>query len=717
MWDADAWFMDSDLQEAGTFLRSYRKDKDLGDFGPVSDRFKEEAHEIVLSGLPGLTGQANMAGHLIKQLMAEDEITRGNIAIVLADENLLLPLLNSIPIEAGAFNITMGYPLTQSPLYQLFNNIIQLHVNATPDQDNREFRYYFKDLLHVLQHPFAVYLVSEEHRLALIDQIVQSKRPYYALNDLKLKSFSTTSFKEEITLIAGNCKDAQTLVSLLQQCIAQVKSGITANKGERQADMEVLFNLSRILNRLQQFSATNSYINQFSTLQLLFAEAARQMPVAFYGEPLQGIQIMGLLETRTLDFDNVILLSANEGVLPAAKSHLSYIPFDIRMHFGLPTHRDQQAIYAYHFYRLLMRSRNAWLIYNSEATRLGGGERSRFLTQLQIEMPEYSSRVRITETTPSLSAQLNPVSKIEIEKDELILQHLSELARKGFSPTSLTSYLNCSLKFYFSYVLRLNEPEQAEEHIDHRTLGIVVHAVMQKLMQPLLNQKIGADQLKPGASHIADEVTTAFNGHFPDGDITTGRNLLIATLAKKWVTLALQKEISMLSETTEVMLLELEKSLSRKIQILTAEGNTEVKLTGKADRIDSRDHKTLIIDYKTGKVSASELGIKTVAELFNTEKPLKEKAFQLLFYIYLAKGDEDFSWNTDNINAALFSFRSIAAGLQTLQLKEDQESALESFEQQLTALITEIFNPDVKFSQTSNEKKCLYCPFKVVCQR
>ncbi|MDD2527612.1 MAG: PD-(D/E)XK nuclease family protein [Lentimicrobiaceae bacterium] len=718
MWDADAWFMNNDLQEAGTFLRSYRKDKELGDFGSFSDKFKEEAHEILISGLPGLTGQANMAGHIIRQIMAEDETSRGSTAIVLADESLLLPLLNAMPEEAGAFNITMGYPLTQSPLYQLFNNIIQLHVNAVVNQDNQEFNYYFKDLLHVLRHPYAVYLISEEHRQALINQIVQSKRPYYGLKELKLRTFSAPSFNEETHLFAGNCKDARALLLLLQQCIGKIKSRFsTEGIKNRQADMEVLFNLSRIINRLQQFSASHAFISQLSTLQLLFSEAAHQMPVAFYGEPLQGIQIMGLLETRTLDFDNIILLSANEGVLPVAKSHLSYIPFDIRMHFGMPTHRDQQAIYAYHFYRLLIRSRKAWLIYNSEPGRLGGGERSRFITQLLIEMPQYSTRVSINETTPSLSARLNPIAKIVIEKDEFIMQQLRDLGRRGFSPTSLTSYLNCSLRFYFSYVLRLHETEQEDEHIDHRTLGIVVHAVMQNLLQPLRNQKITADQLKHGSNVITEKINSAFNNDFPQGDITTGRNLLIATLAKKWITLALEKEISMLDETAEVKVLALEKSLSRKLQTDTTKGTIEVKLTGKADRIDNRDNETLIIDYKTGMVSSGDLGIKAVEDLFNSEKPIKEKAFQLLFYIYLAKGDKDFSWNTDHINAALFSFRSIAAGLQTLQLKEDHNSALDSFEQHLTTLIAEIYDPGVNFSQTSNEKKCLYCPFKVICQR
>lgn len=717
MWDADAWFMNNETQEAGTFLRKYRKDKDLGDFGPVSNSFQSQAHEIVLSGLPGLTGQANMAGHLIKQLMALDESTRGSVAVVLADENLLLPLLNAIPTEAGEFNITMGYPLTQSPLYQLFNYIIQLHVNATIGQGIGDYRYYFKDLLNILQHPFAVYLVSDDHRITLINQIIQSKRPYYTLNDLKLKSISTEAFNEEIALIAGNCKDAAALTSLLQQCISTVKTGISNDKQRgKQADMEVLFNLSRIVNRLQQFSLANSIINQFSTLQLLFAEAARQMPVAFYGEPLQGIQIMGLLETRTLDFDNVILLSANEGVLPAAKSHLSYIPFDIRMQFGLPTHRDQQAIYAYHFYRLLMRSHHAWLIYNSEATQLGGGERSRFLTQLQIEMPEHSSRVHITEATPALSAHLSPVKEIEISKDEAIIQRLNELSRGGFSPTSLSSYLNCSLRFYFSYVLRLNETEQAEEQIDHRTLGTVVHAVMQNLMQPLINKKIEAEQLKPEITRITREVNMAFNRHFPDGDITTGRNLLIATLAKKWVTLALQKEISMVDESKQVILLAVEKPLSRIMQIETTAGNIAVKLTGKADRIDSRDDETLIIDYKTGKISGSDVSIKSVEELFDREKQIKEKAFQLLFYIYLAQGEKDFSAKSSNINAALFSFRAIASGFQTLKLKED-ESALGSFEEHLSGLIAEIFNPAINFAQTTNDKKCMYCPFKTICQR
>lgn len=714
MWDADTWFMDNELQEAGTFLRQYRKDKDLGDFGDVGDHFKESAHAIEIIGVPGSTGQANIAGHLIKKLLETNENALSTTAVILADENLLLPLLNCIPAEAGTFNITMGYPLTQSPLYQLFNNIITLHVNAA----NNSFRYYYKDLLSILRHPFAGSLFSPQHREALITRILQSKRSYYALNDLKLNAFSDPSFQQEIELIATPCSSASALAELLQQCIARVKSVLTAGENKMQAVVQILFNLSRILNRLQQFISSNTtFATRLSTFQLLFSDAARQMPVAFYGEPLQGIQIMGLLESRTLDFDNIILLSANEGILPSAKPQPGYIPFDVRMHFGLPTHRDQQAIYAYHFYRLLMRSRNAWLIYNSESDQLGGGERSRFLAQIQIEMPAYSSQVHITESTPSLTAGYNPVANIEVPKNEQIIERLHELARKGFSPTSLSSYLNCSLRFYFNYVLRLNETEEAEEHIDHRTLGTVVHAAMQNVMQPLLNQHITADKLKAVSKNIDTEVSKAFRHHFPEGDIETGRNLLIATLAKKWVTLALEKEISAAGQSAKVILLELEKSLRRTIQIPSAAGSFDVALTGQADRIDLCNNELLIIDYKTGKVAAHELRIKSLDEIFDTEKQVKEKAFQLLFYIYLAKGDAILSLKSGNVNAALFSFRSIAEGKQTLNFTGDTASLMELFEQELIDLIAEIFNPEIAFTQTTNEKSCAFCAFKEICQR
>ncbi|MFH1121343.1 MAG: PD-(D/E)XK nuclease family protein [Bacteroidota bacterium] len=724
VWDADSYYIENPAQEAGRFLRNYLKDKSLGKPAGLSRFFENGQKEIHLAGVPRNIGQTRLAGNILKHIIENNEPgVLNRTAVVLADETLLLPLLNAIPAEAGQFNITMGYPLQQSPLYGFFDALISMHINASPGKEATQSYFYFKDVLSLIQHPYTSLLIKGE----------QISRLTTAMKSVR------TSFPDVITIFRNQdpedpgIKQIKTLFSKVESpsgltglIIAAVEMFRNAGKpaGDpdetvNSTDGEILFSLAMIANRLHTLVSGNNLIGELRTLQVLFREAAAAMPVPFYGEPLEGIQVMGMLETRTLDFENVILVSTNEDTLPSKKTYNSFIPFEIRQSFGLPTHHDQQAVFAYHFYRLLQRCSKAWLIYNSEADELGGGEKSRFISQLITEMPSVNPDIKVTEIKPSATAGIRDSIPIIIDKSPEVLEKLKQIAKTGFSPTSVNSYIACQLRFYFTYILGLGEPDEAEETIDHRTLGMVIHEVLQKFYEPFIGTFPGPTDYRRMQDETADAIKAALNKHFPGGDVEHGRNLLIVKVANVWISRFLDGEYKDNNLQAGNRILALEAKLHATIEF-EVEGNNihEISIKGFADRIDLTNGIVRIIDYKTGKTTAIELKPKTVEALFESSLKPKEKAFQLLFYLLLAAKDKEFPAPKGNSQAGIISFRSLSDGFIPLVIPgNDVEAAIQAFENGLKNLMSEIYNKEIPFIQTIIREHCSLCPFQSICHK
>lgn len=722
LWDADAYYLENANQEAGLFIRKYKEDRSLGGFHEITDHFKTSARNITIAGVPRFTAQANLAGSILRNLTETgDPAILNKTAVVLADESLLLPLLNAIPPEAGDFNITMGFPLQQSPVYSLFDSIFEMHVHAIEGKTAGEPRFYFRHLLEVLQHSYIQYLAGQQTLASIIADIRNSNKPFIGISDLKANKNEPDSPGELLHLLMKKPASVYGFTQQLAGIINTLKNGLTtgAEKERKinQAENEILYNIALIINRLQIFAGKADYIGELRTLHTLFRESAAASPVAFYGEPLKGIQVMGMLETRVLDFENIILVSANEDILPSARSHNSFIPFEIRCEFGLPTHHEQQAVFAYHFYRLLQRCTNAWLIYNAEADELGGGEKSRFLSQIMHELPAYSPLNQISEIRPAFDTKLGTPGEITVQKDEAILEKLTAISRKGISPTAITQYLNCSLKYYFNYVLGLGETEEVEETMDFRTLGTIIHEVVQRFFEPFVGSFPTEHDYRQMQQQAGEAIAEALQKHFHGGETTKGRNLLIIKVAEVWIRRFLEMEAEAgYNPANGDHLIALEKPLTAPLNIdVPGQGKITVTLKGTADRIDRVNGHTRIIDYKTGKVEARSLKINDVAAVFVPAKEIKEKALQLFFYLYLA-GKERIA--TDDFSAGIITFRSLKDGyLPLLVTDAGNQDALEAFENELTGLLEGLFDPGVPFAQTPFREHCSNCPYKAICNR
>jgi CRISPR/Cas system-associated exonuclease Cas4 (RecB family) len=723
-WDADAYYINNPDQEAGRFLRKHLKDESLGKNHNVSDYFGTVARNIKIAGIPRQVGQTMLAGSLISELITThgpEILTK--TAVVLADESLLIPLLNAIPPEAGQFNVTMGYPLMQSPVFTLFDGIIEMHINASSGRSADFNSFYHRNLIQVLQHSHMHFLSAYQHIGEVLNFIRGMNLSYIGLSDLSSISISNP-YMDVVRLVMQKTSTVAELIHLLQELISLMKAAINnenaSNNQSQSAETEILFNLAVILNRLETISADADLIGSHRTLRNLFREAAMSMPVAFYGEPLKGIQVMGMLETRTLDFENIILLSANEDKLPSGKSYNSFIPFDIRREFGMPTHQDQQAVYAYHFYRLMQRSSNIWLIYNSEADDLGGGEKSRFISQILHELAAYSSLNTLTQISPATESQVNHRDGIKIEKDQIVLNKLLVLAEKGLSPTTVNQYLNCSMRFYFSSVLGLGETTEVEETIDFRTLGTVVHEVLERFYENYLRSFPAKEDYHNFMKIIPEAVSKAMQKNYPGGDTKNGRNLLIVKVAETWIKRFLQQESEQeYNPSAGDHIIAVERRLEDSIIINTSwNGNLKVNLKGSADRIDRVNGLTRIIDYKTGKVENRELRIKSADELFETSAIHKEKAFQLMCYLLLVNKEEKNGSHSGLTQAGIISFRSLKQGFRSLEITDqDSSTALAEFEAGLIRLFEEICDPEIPFTQTDRKEDCYFCPFKGICSK
>lgn len=730
IWDADEYYLSDDNQEAGLFLRQYKEDKELGPFVTVTDNFSGKAKNIYTCGIPGKVGQARVAGCILKEIPPE---SYQNTAIVLADESLLLPVLNSLPEGTQKFNVTMGFPLSQAPLYSLFDGIFQLHVNALNGTSEYP-SFYHQDVVSVLQNNYLYRLIDHTTASNLINRI--RKNNYSYINFKELQTLTTEAELQPIKNIFSGIKSSIGMLTLLAEVIEKLKesSGRIDRTDEADepglvnkidsagklhqpdiddmadTDLEILYCLYQKVNELRNcLEHEEIQIESLLTFYNFFREIAGSIRVPFYGEPLQGIQVMGMLETRGLDFENIILISANEDILPSAKSNKSFIPFDIRKHFNLPTHQERQAVFAYHFYKLLQRSSHAWLVYNEDDSGLGGGEKSRYIRQLEWELPGNGINL-IPLTLSANDTEATKPWEISIEKTGAVLQKLAEKADQGFSFSSIKQYINCPLSFYFSYILGIEEIEEVEEDISARTMGTILHAVLENLYKDSVNTFPDIDKLRNAAKNAQALIAGSTKEAYPALKIDSGKNLLFLKVAETWLKRFLESEIRLIENDKTPVIMGIEHPLRRQMTIdLPGSISREVTLYGKLDRIDISQGNLRVIDYKTGAVDAKDLVAKSVDELFDPDKKF-DKKLQLSFYKFIAESDSTFS--KYKICPGIISFRSLSKGF----LELDSQVDYNTFELRLKELFNELFNPGIKFVQTEL-KNCKYCNFQQICHR
>ena len=490
-WDTDTTFINSSYHDAGLFLRDYKQKwayYKSHSFNWLNNNYKKPKN-ISITGAPKQIGQAKYVGELLCELFHENKLE--STALVLADETLLLPILNSLPKAIDTINITMGLPLAQTPLKSLVDQWFKLSYGKTKT-------FYYKDVINLLTHPFIMTLFSHDS----VNVAHNITKEIKAQNFTNISLFDLLKIskgcKTEIELIFGGCIDSPKMATeRLINILFVLKEKYEVNRLKNVLALEYLQRFLELFRQIQYYITNYNAIGSIKTLHTVFKELLANETLSFKGHPLKGLQVMGMLESRVLDFETIIVVSVNEGILPAGKTQNSFIPFDVKLENELPTHKEKDAIYTYHFYRLLQRSKNIHLIYNTEPDVLKGGEPSRFIAQLELENIHHINHQILTPMITSLDNSL-----ASVKKTEDILEKLRFLAHNGFSPSSLGQYIRNPIDFYNHKILGLEESNELEETIRANTFGTVVHNSLEAIYKPFVGDFLEIKKLEAAKSLI-----------------------------------------------------------------------------------------------------------------------------------------------------------------------------------------------------------------------
>jgi ATP-dependent helicase/nuclease subunit B len=726
IWDADEYYVNNTEYEAGLFLRKNFNNQWLNTKTHTGTYFKDIAKHIDVVAVPKQTGQAQAVSHRLQQWIAEGR-SLNKTAVVLADESLLFPVLNQLPKEVEHVNITMEYPLRLTPVYDLVENLINLHHSIQKTASSRNF--YFADVFKILQNGlFKQYYQSFEPGIPLqsvIQKIIDQN--YVWINPKILGQL----FQENYTYIAHlfeTWENSQQGIVSISQLIAVFNNSESIALQLSPPDKEYLHVFTRYFNRLQSLIHTHEYLNSLLTLRSLYRQIIGTASVPFIGEPLKGLQIMGVLETRTLDFENIILLGVNEGVLPSGKSSNSFIPNDLKRFHDMPLYGDKDAIYAYHFYRILQRASNVLITYNTEHSILGSGEKSRFITQLQFELQRYNPRHVINEFMlgggglPASGRVPISISKTEHNLAPILKKLTGTDEYSGLSPSALITYKDCALRFFFRYGAGLKETEDVEENAEANTQGTILHEALEELYKPYVGRVLTAGDIGHCLVKAEETVDTAFQKKFSQNESRFGKNFLQRKVLYEYVRKLLKSDLKLVSQaqkTNELLtLLDLEKALSASLTVSVNGVETPVYIKGSVDRIDKLGNTVRIIDYKSSVKQDDKFKFTGFEDLFHDSK--YNKMLQLFVYAWLVVKND--LAKPEDLLPCIIPFRqfeevprSILDETRKGEALQMTSELLNEFEHYLRQEIESIIsNPD-HFNQTDDLDKCEYCAYADIC--
>lgn len=717
LWDLDEYYINDKKQEAGRFANDFfakhrnlagKKDYDNEHHGIsfIGNALSTAEKEINVISVSGSSVQANAL-----QLMMEK---RENSVVVLADEALLIPTLNSLPDSVGEINVTMGYPFANTPLYGFIDQIFRFQHSLSDSK--------------IDLWPLASFCDADFIKLVFngkdYDSLMSWLKDKQSSSDLSLhvKDFSSIG-KSDDNQEDGASEDLARFLTLSstkwidsKDCIENLKSILRVSlqkiKDESYFVKNQISVAGKVLNKVESLIKKYDSV-EILDLQMLILQIGREMSIAMKGEA-DGLQVMGLLETRNLDFDVVNMLSVNEGVIPKNKNSNSLIPYDVRKYYNLPTYNQQQAVYAYHFYRLLHNAKKINLFYNSLSDSSGLGEPSRFIRQIEYELVKKNPKVKLQHfqyKSPIINLKSNIIS---VDKDDTMLKKITKL-----SPTSISTYLRCSLQYYWKYIMNINCDEVNEE-IQMNVIGSIIHNTLDELYRNFGNEIVTESKFLEVRNQYLDKCyqNALRNNNFRNGLPKTGFNSIIASVIDTMISRFLDNEHNIVKENS-LRILCTEKELSFHLN--------NVELHGFADRIDLLNDKLRVIDYKTGSVNPYDVSISANAKQL---QDMHDKSIQLIMYKYLFI--KMLNSNTLGLDEALIAHieeENIVPGIIALQkmsngvfeLKVNNADLANDFEAQcdimFEQLISDIFDKNNPFTQTDDTKVCGYCSFRNICKR
>ena len=721
-WDYDEFYMKENRQavthEAGEFIR-----RNLRDFpSPLSgELFKnlskpKEVHYIASSTE---NAQARYLPQWIRNNLTTPE---KETAVVLCNEALLQPVLHSLPAEVKHVNITMAFPLSQTPVYSFLIALLELHTHGF---NFKSGRYTFQSVVTLLKHPYTRQLTGQAELLE--KELTRNNRFYPLPGELGKDEFLTRLF----TPLSGNLNLCIRLSETLQQVagIYQANtSGTEDTDAFNQLYRESLFKAYTTINRFRTLIEEDELTVQSETFRRLLVKVLSATNIPFHGEPAIGMQVMGVLETRNLDFRHLVLLSVNEGQLPKSGGDSSFIPYNLRKAFGMTTIEHKIAVYAYYFYRLLQRAERITLMYNTSSDGLNRGEWSRFMLQFLIEWPHPITR-------QFLEAGQSPqgTSPITVEKTPDVMRRMQSLfdvranPKAKFSPSALNYYLDCPLKFYYRYVAGLSAPDEVSAEIDSATFGSIFHYAAEHIYKDLTTHgkvinKEALETLLRNEVKLQDYVDTAFKKLFfnvPQNEKPeyNGVQLINSAVIARYLKQLLQNDLRYAPFT----FIASEMEVDEPIDIQTPKGVIKSRIGGIIDRMDSKDGTLRIVDYKTGGDADTPPHVES---LFIPDKKRSNYVFQTFLYAAIMCRKQP----TMKIAPALLYIHRAATETYSpvIQMGEPRKpkEAVEDFSkyekeyrERLQGLLEEIFNPEKSFTQTEIIEKCTYCDFKALCKR
>lgn len=698
-WDADAHYVENEKHEAGLFLRQHFQKWGAS---KLTNYFKKDK-TINIIGCAKNVGQSRVAGNLLSDL-ASDDLKNSQTALVLADENLLFPVLNNLPESINAVNITMGAPIGTTPLYSLIDLLFKSHLKKA---NNQQQKFFTKDLQKIFRHPY----MSRLFELTLfkdINQYLGKEKILFVSASTLRKHFNQHKQWDVLSLLLGDWSETDMCLHSIKTLFDALKNQLISEKAS--VESEILFSFYKSLQVLENHLVDFQGEMDLKTLRAIFFQIIGKETISFMGEPLNGLQMMGVLETRTLDFKNLIVLSVNEEKLPAGKSVNSFIPFVLKKYFKMPTHEERDAIFAYHFYRLLQRAENVFLLYNTQSDDFGSGEKSRFITQISTELSHLDINEQVLQSNASTSTSFQP---IHISKTDEVKERILDWATHKVSPTSLNTFINCKLQFYFKYIAKIYVEDDLVEFMEAHSFGTIIHEALHHAYQVYLEAPLTEENL----DHI-QELTLAlidegFKKEVGQG-MYQGKNHLIWKVAQRLTKNYFETEKQFIRDTiAPLKVTDTERSLPYE---LTVKG-VNFKLFGNVDRVDQVGDSIRIVDYKSGKVEQKDLSFKEFSEL--TTNPKKSKAFQIMTYAYLYSKSvlkDDTAFRAGN-----YSLRNLEDGLiyvtkNKTPLKMDA-LVLDEFEDELKGLLSSILDERNDFYPTDDESACTWCDFKTVCGR
>jgi hypothetical protein len=718
-WDFDRYYMEGANNEAGYYIRQYLEafpNELFNRDDEIYNNFRTEK-ELRFISASTETIQGRFVGHWLQN---EDFVRAGRkTAVVLCDENLLQTVVHSLPSEVENVNITTGFPLAQSPVFSFVNALINLQtIGYTKSAE----RYRLQYVRAVLRHPYSLFLSGNctEQLRAL-----EEHHTYYP-------SRQEMAVDEGLTLIFANLEegvaDVQTYHAKLVDWILSMLK--TVGKRTQETDdhlmKEAIYRMYTLFNRLHELIVSGDLSVDLITLLRLITQLVQSTSIPFHGEPAIGLQVMGVLETRNIDFDNVLLLSCNEGNMPKGVNDASFIPYAIRKAHSLTTIDHKVAIYSYYFHRLLQRAQNITILYNSATEDGHTGEMSRFMLQMLVESGHKIERLSL-----QAGQMPNVLQPHAVEKTDSIMQQLMKLDK--LSPTAINRYLRCQLLFFYNTVAGLKESDEETDDIDNRTFGNIFHKGSQLIYEQLMDANFTVSENaikdfladKSALQRIVDrtfneelfKVANANQHPQYNGLQLINRGVIISYLKK-----LLQMDLSL----TPFRILAMEKPVEQEVVFNVDCKTHTLTIGGYVDRLDEVEEgngKVIrVVDYKTGR--KPQTAVAAFEDIFSGDKVTKNHAdYYLQTFLYAAIVRDSLKWNKQKlpVSPALLFIQQASAEENDPVLRVGKERINDiavyhnDFWAHLKALLSEIFDKEHAFMPTKDRERCTRCPYRQVC--